>query len=1763
MGYIRWYDWRTDMASAYLKKDNSHDDQNFLLDPYGEGVNGRGLMAWNLGEWRSRWMEQYKNGKPGDDIWVKMVNRYIGVKFMPPTDFVSNPTTYANGIDVACDVSRHFDGESADHRYLLHEPTIGTRYIFHIYPAQQLADAIAEKAANFTREHQKERHTSTYNLFEDNGRVAVSLNDGKGKFSLRMNLHNVDSYYIKDAGGNLVQCDRLRWDIYYRDAAGLWLRQMTPNASNTLHIYNGDPYDYEITVDQTKNKIGSYTIEDIAGEYTLVIANAGYTVNTTKQLTWTNLQGESCHLVGVMGNGTTEAPVIHYDLEFLNASPLTLAELNTEANQRRQRLYLESNYTWANTLSFDNYFVINQDDPLKYAEPTTATENYSRYPGPWDEAEYEYCYPQLYAQNGTSTMLYSNGWQGWGLSPLHGDYTLLKSMNRKGVSEARTDDDPQLAHQTYHAYWYQKKELYDITHAFDPSKWGTFLYVDASDESRTIATLHFSAKDICVGSEFYYTAFIADMTDGNGEAPQVLFRVSAIDHYHGDAKIPVVSFLTGDFNSVLQYPVNNVGAPTDPDQRGQWYQVFGHATIPYYVVLPAENADGTHDFVVEIDNYAVSTRGADYAIDEISFYTCAAQIQMTQSDTTCDTNDVETNIFINLGNLQSTAMGTTSSTEYMYYRIYEYVPGGEDKLITGIYTADNVTNQLDNQPKQDGVSTYDGTYGIIKLAHGTVPESDDDLADDGKTLGPYRDATSGNLYYRLVHADFPLESNKQYYVSIAEVDMFMNNHDNFRPDAKKTTDAKSIWGNPDDKCSIFSEPLLTRKIFVQLTDEDDKPINLINSDCRGWTTQTFNTQMEIPNAVDDSGFTTFSDLPFDYYVGPLTDINTEGNAIKGAIADYRTKYPTTVGLDEGYKDVSAYNYAILKPLVDRGQLLLSCSPTFEYEFSAEGQYTFVTIPAQSEVVVNKGTDKEKTVLFCNLMAFTVNYTVTHPVLELGFQDVDYPALGYSRRVVRLGREQMADLQGTFKLHIPVRSYRNKGTRNKLYTVPTLGLQLVDTNDPTVTVDNVNPTVIAALNTADIDRTADANKMHLDFSFNNSVNFHEGYQYTVRFYYYDEEDHEESNRCETEMEFILKMVPEYATWTGADGTTEWNNDRNWQRSTQAILYKDRDGQNTDDYKDYDGGNGRPSETPQTYVPMKFTKVTVPTDIQAPVLYDLTTAANDIYDNLSADATMNIQYDMMVRTEKTCQDHSTPGNVYDCEKFYANWAKELYLKPGAGLLGQHYLTYERVWVERELDANTWSLLSTPLQNTYAGDMYVPYATGRQETEAFRDINFVKATYSRTRYPFYQHSWGMNAMVHDLFRNDFSAQLPYTTVTTAMAEWSHTYNDVQTPYTELMGFALRAHKQPQAKKTLLRLPKADTSYDYYQYDDAAGNDVHNVAKQTTGKLLTDGQKNIVGTTYGVKYRTQARTAGNGTVSIAATQLHTIDGYALVGNPYTASGDMKKFLEANTGLESSYWTYADNTATTHSVETAETIAPMQAFFVKFKDGATAIQFTPDMTIDGHTTTVVAPARWLTITASSADGSSVARVMLNDDDSVGENVATLLDDNLAAVPMVYTVGDGRALAEQRLTSSAIVPLCVETAREDADVALRFEGAEALGGALSLYDALTRQTLPLTSDLQLSVTGRSAGRYYLVGADAATVSDAAQPSGLSIYAAQGVLHVLSAAGPIARVEVFTPAGTVVYEAAPDAPTHDVQLGRGVYIVRCKTAGCKRIVKIEL
>lgn len=202
-------------------------------------------------------------------------------------------------------------------------------------------------------------------------------------------------------------------------------------------------------------------------------------------------------------------------------------------------------------------------------------------------------------------------------------------------------------------------------------------------------------------------------------------------------------------------------------------------------------------------------------------------------------------------------------------------------------------------------------------------------------------------------------------------------------------------------------------------------------------------------------------------------------------------------------------------------------------------------------------------------------------------------------------------------------------------------------------------------------------------------------------------------------------------------------------------------------------------------------------------------------------------------------TTPGCNYSCVKFYGNTCDQIYFKPGAEVRNQHYLVYNKAWVEQELSYNRWYLFGSPLKNVVAGDMYVPVKTGRQETEAFLPITFNATVNNRTKMPFYQRSWDRSDTKEYSTDGNYDAydysSLPVSVPSTIgwnTQYWSHVYNAasmVYSPkvnadgsYASLTGFAVKVGDKYTpagiSGKALVRLPKDDKAYDYY--DPSTGN-------------------------------------------------------------------------------------------------------------------------------------------------------------------------------------------------------------------------------------------------------------------------------------------------------------------------------------------------------
>lgn len=546
-----------------------------------------------------------------------------------------------------------------------------------------------------------------------------------------------------------------------------------------------------------------------------------------------------------------------------------------------------------------------------------------------------------------------------------------------------------------------------------------------------------------------------------------------------------------------------------------------------------------------------------------------------------------------------------------------------------------------------------------------------------------------------------------------------------------------------------------------------------------------------------------------------------------------------------------------------------------------------------------------------------------PKLNFGFNDVDYPFNdGSYEASLRIGLPQLEKLK-TSKgyLKVPLHSATMRGGTaitepltfiddNGTSADASTKVYVATTNDP-LWEKKLN-TQVATLEKAELPAFDKKTQATLNLKFENDAvaDFHEGYYYVLRFVYEKRAASAETTNCPGESYLKLKIVPEFITWTPtADGgmNANWNNDVNWHRSSKEELYDD----GYTNYLKYGNSmSGTPTSandipTLNSYVPMKFTKVTIgnlnglPFPDLGNVVYRSTNQiATKLTNGKGNEATKYIQYDIMAIWNEADANKGLEAGNLKCEKFYGNTCHQIYFKPQGELRDQCYLVYDKAWVEKELEPNKWYTMASPLQYIYAGDMYVPAKDGRQETKAFTDITFDTNVYSRSKYPVYQRAWMKSDVKEITPKSDYPAS-HYPSVAAPenvdmnLGYWSHVYNRVDESYAAdgtFGGFSIKAGNallpKDKTKKALLRLPKADTSYQYFDYDGST---------TSGGKSVTVGKNNGHGK-FLVAYSNEEKTFAEKTQALGTDNA---SGFYLVANPYTCSISMAKFFEANTGLQ------------------------------------------------------------------------------------------------------------------------------------------------------------------------------------------------------------------------------------------------------------------------
>lgn len=1695
-GYFRWYDFKTDKANDNLRPVTGT-GASTLLNHIVSGSYDYGLFAFNISQ--------------------DPVSKNVGVMYTAPAGASSEGWA---GEDIACDVSRYIDGLDATKTYLVHEPTLSIRYIFHIRSAKQLADDIMNTAIG------KKPQRAGYRTYEDGKYITVGMKDKSSSIvTLRLDLSDAKKYYFHPLANG----------VYNQDGASFGF---------TNRVYYADEKDKLVESNFDKNKLCKATkIEwwayDKTKTYCLCLGTKtdrffDLTMNklngnwmpaslSGSNKSFTFEYGDPVFIVAyAMDEENHRCPIANFDVRFMNNHPMTKEEIVKNGLNNRLISYLDEHYKMATKpITFDD-----EDVEQTVAAPTNPDDNQDRLPSKRDRRAYSFVYRDLIDYDAANY----NGQKTIGHSPLHGDYCLYKSANVNGISgNGESLSDGYL--------WWQTGQLYDKTYEItNGSQYGHFLYVDASDESRKIAAADFTA-DLCTGQQLIFTAGVADMTKADTK-PQIMFKLFGVKRNVNDdivEKHLIHSFASGDFKTNVE-----------DLKPATWYQVYGKITLQ-----KESNVEQYSDFRLEIDNYCSNTDGADYAVDDIRMYLAPAKVQVIQEKPICD-NAKFGSVKLKIRAIHETLNAITGhkGQTKIYFRFV-------DEKGTPVEGNDESNPYYQTIQEHTSDASKNITYNSNK--YGTV-----DVFDSEETCNQYTiDGTpmiekdsEGETYIVISNKDYPLTTGKKYYVSVSTEDPAKGN---------------ANWGTPAEVCSLYSNWFEMVSQHPVITDTDGKIVTDYKIPCDAGDDYEIKIKGQLVTTDPNTGGKiTLDGVKFFWYL----DGKDEGNKIE----------PSAPANNE---------IAIKKKNITLGE-------NHQIFMKPEGtQNSDGYIPY---------TINGKTYLLCpGVISVPLRVMLDGPQLNFGFNDVDYPFNdGNYEASLRIGLPQLEKLKaskGYLKVPLHSATMRDGSVITKPLTFiddsktpadPSTSVYVASTNDPLWEKElNTQVATLENKELAAIDPKVQST-LNLKFEDDAVADFHEGYYYVLRFVYEKKAATAGTTNCPGESYLKLKIVPEFITWTPtADGgmNANWNNDDNWHRSSSTELYDN-------EYKDYLAYGSSMSGTPtsakdiptqNSYVPMKFTKVTIgnlnglPFPDLGNVVYRSTNKiATKLTNGKGNEATKYIQYDIMAFWNEADANKGLEAGNLKCEKFYGNTCHQIYFKPQGELRDQCYLVYDKAWVEKELVPNKWYTMASPLQYIYAGDMYVPAKDGRQETKAFTDIKFTDKTadgkayaYSRSKYPVYQRAWMKSDVKeitldgeHDAWHKPSDEA---SKVDVNLGYWSHVYNKVDECYTggSFGGFAIKAGNallpKDKTKKALLRLPKEDKKYQYF---DNNGNE-NSSSKTRVAKDAGHGK-------FLVAYSNEEKTFAEKTQTLGTDNA---SGFYLVANPYTCSISMAKFFEANTGLQKAIWMVENGEV--KAISNAEldkqnyAIQPTQSFFVKKKDGETVtdVRFTSTMCIDRTITPGLLMAsdyvKTVEVETENSNGqTSKARIAVrkeaSDDYDEQEDVDLLCDQNLSGIPQVYTVAGSQAVAVNATPKIEWMPMGVimENGEKNEMVNLDFKGVAKLDAPLYLYDAANGQYTELQDGNEVSIQANEHGRYFLTQTRGTTgiqqIEAEAESNQLKVYSPAAGMIVVSALNgeKLGRVEVFTLDGKRVHSyQLPDKQRMILRVPSGVYIVKASTQSC--------
>lgn len=1731
--YQRWHSFRTD--GTYRTNNNGENDVWDLLTP-ADGISGTSY--------------RYANGYVG---YPKGANLYK-VDFYVPTDDeftkwfgAGAATTYDNKYYlVACDVSSYtdytenFNRESSSKSSFdpksgnPYEPTLTHRVLFYIVTVDG--------------REQDDSPTWTNGMGRLVGKEKESYKGGPGDGKKFLEEYDISFPFtrVSDHTEELVALSKDAWSYAIPGV-------LKDDDNNTLNISledNGSGIALKTTQLTGMNRIIQF-----------FYPNKNNTDNT--QYVDANNSKATIYVTKTVGNTTYN--IARFNLTFIRDTRLltqtqleqieneTIVDKNLKYYQFRTDKYLEQNYQLLTSLNFDY-------DPA--VAGTYGSSSFYPFPLSWTYNSYSF-----YDGAVGNDFENSNKYPEWGYYSIMNDFM----EGDHWVNGTKNTYANPLPGSNYH------------------------MFIDASDRPGVIARLPFRRK-LCKGSELFVTAWLKSAGWSSSMADAgMLFSIMGVrkDNVLGTVYEPIYRHSS---SQVRRTDYLSGGMPGTGSGTNEWMQMYFSFII---------DADADYDsYVLQIDNNSASTDGGDMYIDDIRVYIATPSAEVKQLEATCTNERTLMSIKLDWNRLLS-RLGKEEGLDEVDAIDFCFI----DKAKYDDHLSQNPTD-FAGAIENSVVEVGDNTSGGYNQKYNTLYfnlDFDKNVIYDDKAhprLASQNGVDDKYYFYRTTDesgkkslaVDFysDLTPNREYMMLIR-----IN-------DGTGSLSAANFQESVDNVCGINTSFYVTAQTLLRVNGQVVDPATDF---CAG---QIFNfsAQLRVPKQEADgseSYITVDQGVYFDWFFGtqeefeaPDTDL---GVSLRSALTIFREIYPDNedlTGVEPGQHTVAGtsesielteYMISVIKKyLEDTGEAdgahnrLVLHKENLDITLLNSG-LKLVVQPIPTILPPDGTIDKDSWAKVCwNYVPLELNVSGDAPHLQPGFNALQYPSEEFDPSL-RIGLKQIRRVSGkgtTNRLTINLRkaSYVSKETDHLGPLTSRLGMKylfLIASDDPAL-ADDLDATqgfTQYSLPVGWIDELVaheygedpdydDNMKIRFDLDGKilsdelhetNDLKFNprEGYSYTFAIPFEEKlgDNESSSNACFGQFNLTMKVVPEYLVWndsqTKESGETigNWNNDGNWQRiesgRINATLISDgSDMENTDYFRD-----GGKNNNESGFVPMRFTKVIMPENSKVELYAAGYTESGTQWDTKRpihiAAPTENIQYDLMAYES---------GSPLKTERYRVSLLDEIHFEPGAEMKHAEYLLYNKAWVDYELTGGRWYTLASPLKAVYAGDFYTD-KSGTEGSEYFQPIEFKYGTNSTDNNRFnpsvYQRGWKGNAILQTL--NNETKDVAIS------GNWSALYNDVAEAYTPGSGFSLKV--QDATGNVTFRLPKADGSYKYYSYDGKTSGDPTTISRDVdaSGRLKSDELLD--------------RRTDNASLSTSFTiELADEHGdYYLVGNPFMAHLDMKKFFDKNTSFAKMYWLVTEKGQEVAvggsgdgliSTGTGK-IAPLQSFFVKLKtdeagnlvEAPENITFTQDMQTLGGTNDGLRSANALAITATTTDGRTSRAAVAYDmaasaDYEASEDAELFLDSNLGDVPMVYTVAGTMATSINRTSELYNIPLGVYGNKQEM-VTLSFGGLNQFSSA-TLYDAQEQTETPLREGKTVSVPAGTSGRYFL-RAGTPTGNEVIARNAFLVYSVGGgKVMVTSSNTPLKDIRVYTMGGAQVRSIQASGMQQEIYLNRGIYLI---------------